>query len=81
MDLLGGKVAFNADYDPHSPYYQSAAFDKLLFFVQQHVRQCQLREVGKKRSVVIRHIDTVETAVATIEEILRYNIGETDTLK
>ncbi|MBK5195894.1 MAG: hypothetical protein JJE08_07685, partial [Proteiniphilum sp.] len=63
--------------DPQSPYYQSPAFDKLLFFVQQHVRQCQLREIGKKRSVVIRHIYTVETAVVTLEEILRDNIGET----
>lgn len=56
--------------DPSSPYYQSSSFDNLLLFVQQHARQCQLRESGKKRSVIIRNIATVETAVATLEEML-----------
>jgi transcription-repair coupling factor (superfamily II helicase) len=56
--------------DPSSPYYQSSSFDNLLLFVQQHARQCQLRESGKKRSVIIRNIATVETAVVTLEEML-----------
>jgi transcription-repair coupling factor (superfamily II helicase) len=55
--------------DPDSPYYQSATFDKLLHYIQQNPRECQLRESGKKRSVVIRNIVNVETAVSVVEEI------------
>ena len=57
--------------DEQSPYYRSAAFDKLLNYIQKYPRECQLREVGKKRSVVIRNITTVETAVSVLEEMLR----------
>ncbi len=57
--------------DPESPYYRSSLFDKLLFYLQQHARQCQLRENGKKRSVMIRNVDRVESAVSILEEMLR----------
>jgi transcription-repair coupling factor (superfamily II helicase) len=40
-----------------------------LNFVQSHPRDCQLRESGKKRSVVIRNIGTVEAAIAVFEEM------------
>lgn len=56
--------------DNESPYYQSSDFDKLLLYVQQHPRQCQLREVRNKRSVIIRNVYTVETAVHMLEEII-----------
>jgi transcription-repair coupling factor (superfamily II helicase) len=68
--LKNSQMTLHLISDPQSPYYQSSSFDKLLLFVQQHARQCQLREVGKKRSVVIRNIGTVETAVAALEEML-----------
>ncbi len=69
--LKNSQMTLNLIADPKSAYYQSSSFDKLLFFVQQHARQCQLRETGKKRSVVIRHINSVETAVAVLEEMLQ----------
>lgn len=68
--LKNGQMSLNLISDPDSPYYRSAAFDKLMLFVQHHPSQCQLRENGKKRSVVIRNIGTVETAVATLEEMV-----------
>ncbi len=69
--LKNGQMILNLISDPASPYYQSPLFDKLLAYVQLHARQCQLRETGKKRSVVIRNVDTVETAVSILEEMLR----------
>jgi transcription-repair coupling factor (superfamily II helicase) len=63
-------MILNLVADENSPYYSSSAFDKLLWFVQAHARQCRLRETGKKRSVVIRDINTVETAVAALEEMI-----------
>ncbi len=55
--------------NPDSPYYQSAAFDKLLAFVQRYPRQCNLREVNGKRSIVIKEVPTVEKACALLEEM------------
>lgn len=77
--LKNSQMALHLLSDPKSPYYQSSSFDKLLFFVQEHARQCQLREAGKKRSVVIRNILTVETAVAVLEEMLNKDPQPTDT--
>jgi len=76
--LKNSQMTLNLIADPKSPYYQSSSFDKLLLFVQQHARQCQLRETGKKRSVVIRNIETVETAVAALEEMLKKDLQQTD---
>jgi transcription-repair coupling factor (superfamily II helicase) len=55
--------------DSQSLYYQSQAFDKLLNYIQAHPRDCQLREVNKKRSTVIRNVKTVEAAVAILREM------------
>lgn len=68
--LKNEQMILNLVADENSPYYSSSAFDKLLWFVQAHARQCRLRETGKKRSVVIQDINTVETAVAALEEMI-----------
>ncbi len=68
--LKNEQMILNLISDAESPYYNSPAFDKLLWFVQIHARQCRLREIGNKRSVLIHNIYTVETAVATLEEML-----------
>lgn len=68
--LKNEQMTLNLVSDEDSPYYSSPAFDKLLWFVQAHARRCRLREIGKKRSVVIRDISTVETAVAVLEEMV-----------
>lgn len=67
--LKGGQMALFLISDAESPYYRSPAFDKLLMYVQAHPRECQLRETGKKRSVVIRNVKIVETAVGVMEEM------------
>jgi len=67
--LKTGRMSLFLISDAESPYYQSPAFDKLLNFIQTHPRDCQLRETGKKRSVIIRNVKTVETAIAVLEEV------------
>jgi transcription-repair coupling factor (superfamily II helicase) len=57
--------------DPDSPYYQSNAFGKIIFYIQNHPRVCNLREQGGKRSVVIRGVESVEAACYCISEIER----------
>jgi transcription-repair coupling factor (superfamily II helicase) len=55
--------------NPESPYYQSSAFDQLLAFVQQHPKRCVLREQANRRSLILRNVPSVETAVSLLQEI------------
>ena len=64
-----GQMSLFLVANPESPYYQSEAFDRLLHFVQQHPRACNLREQNGKRSIVIKNVPTVETACAYLEMI------------
>jgi transcription-repair coupling factor (superfamily II helicase) len=55
--------------NPESPYYQSTPFDKILTFVQLYPKRCSLREQSTRRSLIIRDVPSVETAVALLQEI------------
>lgn len=74
--LKNGKMSLNLVSDRESPYYQSSAFENILNYVQQHPRNCNLREIAMKRSLLINGIDTVENAVAVLEEISEPKITE-----
>ncbi|MCL1942595.1 MAG: transcription-repair coupling factor [Candidatus Azobacteroides sp.] len=67
--LKSGRMIIYLISDSESPYYQSAAFDKLLTFIQKHPRICQLRELNDKRSIVIQQVTSVETACRILEEM------------
>ena len=67
--LKKGQMSIFLINNPDSPYYQSEAFDKLLAFIQNHPRECNLRDQNGKRSIVIKNVRTVETACALVEEI------------
>lgn len=55
--------------DKESAYYQSDVFEKLIAYVMSNPRLCKLREVGKKRSVAIKKVSSVENAVSILEQI------------
>jgi len=71
-------MALHLVADPESPFYQSPAFDKLLNFVQSYPRRCLFRETGKRRSLVIRHVESVEDAVAILDEVNTRKCSETE---
>lgn len=50
-------------------YYQSAAFGRILNYLQQNPRRCQLREVNGKRSMLLSDVTSVETAVDILTTI------------
>ena len=49
-----------------SPYYQSAAFGKLLTYIQQQPQRCMLKEQGGKRSIIVKDVPTVEEACSVL---------------
>ena len=55
--------------NPDSAYYQSRAFDSIINFLTKHPRQCNLREVKGKRSMVIKDVKTVGEAVTLLRSI------------
>ena len=53
-----------------SPYYQSEVFGKVLAFMSGNHKICQLREKNGKRSMLLLHIKSVETAIHYLERML-----------
>lgn len=68
--LKGGRMTLFFVSNPDSPYYQSQAFGKIIAFMMQYTRRCDLREQNNKRSMLVKDISTVEEAVAVLQEIL-----------
>ena len=64
------KMYFYFVSNPDSPYYQSEAFGRILQYVSTHTRQCNFREAGGKRSVVISSVASVEAALSVCRDIL-----------
>lgn len=69
ITMKQGKMYLYFIADERSPYYQSEPFGQVLNYMQQHPRDCQLREVKGKRSMVISHIDRVEKAVHILTQM------------
>jgi transcription-repair coupling factor (superfamily II helicase) len=67
--LKVGRMTLFMVGNEESPYYQSAAFGKLIAYMGQHPRDCNLREQNGKRSMVIKNVETVETALAILKDI------------
>ena len=74
--LKNQKMILHLLADKESLYYQSPLFDKLIAYVMDNPRLCKLREVGKKRSVSIKNVSTVEHAVAIMEQIKETQTGK-----
>ena len=68
--LKAGRMTLFFISDPDSPYYQSTAFGKVIHYMGQHPRFCNLREQNGKRSMVVKNVENVETAVSILQEIV-----------
>ena len=68
--LKAGRMTLFFVSDPDSPYYQSTAFGKVIHYMGQHPRFCNLREQNGKRSMVVKNVENVETAVSILQEIV-----------
>ena len=56
--------------NPDSPFYQSQAFGKVIDYMMKYTRRCDLREQNGKRSMLIKDVSNVETAVSVLQEIV-----------
>ena len=67
--LKQGRMQMQFVSNPDSPYYRSAAFDKVLQYIGSHLRSCNLKEINGKRSMVVDDIATVGEAVKVLRSI------------
>ena len=56
--------------NPDSPYYQSDIFGRVLKYLTENVRRCNLREANGKRSMVVSDISSVNDALTICRTIL-----------
>ena len=68
--LKAGRMTLFFVSNPDSPYYQSAAFGKVIGYMGANPRYCNLREQNGKRSMVVKNVENVETAVSILQEIV-----------
>ena len=68
--LKAGRMTLFFVANPDSPYYQSAAFGKVIGYMGRNPRSCNLREQNGKRSMVVKNVENVETAVGILQEIV-----------
>ena len=64
--LKQGRMFLYFISNPDSPYYQSAAFGRVINYATQNVRRCNLREQNGKRSMVVTDVPSVGEAVAVL---------------
>ena len=68
--LKGGKMNLYFVSNLESPYYQSQAFDKIISYMAANPRNCNLREQRGKRSMSVKNIHDVQTALRILQEIM-----------
>lgn len=68
--LKGGRMTLYFVSNLESPYYQSEAFGKVISYMTENPRACNLREQNGKRSMVIKDVGNVQTAVRIMQEIM-----------
>lgn len=67
--LKQGKMQMQFVSNPNSAYYKSAAFDKVLAFIGNNTRRCNLKEISGKRAMVVSDVKSVGQAVEVLRQI------------
>lgn len=70
ISLKGGRMTLFLVVNTESPYYQSPVFGKLIDYMSKYTRRCDLREQKSKRSILVKDVTNVETAVSILQEIV-----------
>lgn len=74
--LKGGRMTLFFVSNPDSPFYQSKAFGKVIDYMMKYTRRCDLREQNGRRSMLIKNVTNVETAVSVLQEIVALPVKE-----
>ena len=56
-------------YNPLSPYFQSAAFGRVIAYMMKYPRRCDLREQNAKRMMIVKNVTSVAEALSVLREV------------
>lgn len=71
--LKEGKMRLFFVGDDNKAYYQSPAFGKVLAYLQAHPRECEIREIKGKRSILISGVTGVSQALQILTQMEKSN--------
>lgn len=74
VTLKQGKMRLYFVSHEQELYFQSPAFGKVINYLQNHAKECQLREFKGKRSLVVNDTTSVEHAVAVLQSMVQIEI-------
>ena len=69
ISLRQGKMVMQFVSNPHSVYYQSTAFERVLNYITHHARRCDLREQNGRRLMHVSQVPTVGEAVYALRQM------------
>ena len=69
--LKGGQMALYFVSNLESPYYDSAAFGRVMSYTAMSPYECRFRELSGKRSLLVKGINTVEEALGVVRAMHR----------
>jgi transcription-repair coupling factor (superfamily II helicase) len=69
VSLKAGRMTLFFVSNPNSPFYQSKAFGKVIDYMMVNTRRCELREQNTRRSMVVKDVPNVETALSVLLEM------------
>ena len=67
--LKGGKMRIYFVGDDNKAYYNSAAFGRVLAYLQGNPMRCSIKQVGDRRLIVVDSVPSVSEAVAVVSAI------------
>ena len=70
--LKGGQMALYFVSNLESPYYDSAAFGRVMNYTTMSPYECRFREFSGKRSLLIKGISTVKDALDVLAMMMNY---------
>lgn len=68
--LKQGRMIAYLVTDNQSLYYQSNTFGAIINYMSTHPRNCQIKEVNQKRSVVFGNINSIDQAIVILNNII-----------
>ncbi|MDY5814031.1 MAG: transcription-repair coupling factor [Bacteroides sp.] len=74
--LKGGRLSLFFVSNPDSPFYQSEAFGRIIAYMLNHPRRCDLKEQNTRRSLIVKDVDSVESALEILKDILNTVPGD-----
>lgn len=74
--LKANKLICYFPSDQSSPYFQSDAFSRVLGYMKENPRSCELKERNNKLTLVFNGVNTIEQSIALLDTVSRAAVLE-----